>query len=82
MLMGLKKLTVTVVANTLFAQLAGQQAAPVFEVSPDRFEFDVVKAALVFTRDDKKAINGLVLHQNGLMIPAARVTSPTSDPKK
>lgn len=81
-LMGLKKLTVTVLADTLFAQLDGQEAAPVFETSADRFEYDVVKAALVFTRDDKKQINGLMLQQNGLTIPAARVTSPTSDPKK
>lgn len=81
-LMGLKKLTVTVRANTLFAQLDGQEAAPVFETSPDRFEYDVVKAALSFTRDDKKEINGLVLQQNGLTIPAARVTSRSSAPSK
>jgi len=82
LLMGTKKLTLTVSDDTLFARVEGQGAAPVFESSPDRFEFDVVQAALVFTRDDKKEINGLVLHQNGLTIPAARVKSPTSAPKK
>lgn len=81
LLMGLKKLTVTTQAGTLFAQLEGQPAAPVFETAPDRFEYDVVKAALVFTRDDKKQINGLTLLQNGAVVPAARVTSPTSAPK-
>lgn len=81
-LMGLKKLTVTVWANTLFAQLDGQEAAPVFETSPDRFEYDVVKATLIFTRDDKKQINGLTLLQNGLSMPAARVTSRSSAPKQ
>lgn len=82
LLMGTKKLTLTVSADTLFAQLEGQGAAPVFESAPDRFEYDVVQAALVFTRDDKKEINGLVLHQNGLTIPAARVKSPTNAPKE
>ncbi|MBE2286648.1 MAG: serine hydrolase [Prosthecobacter sp.] len=81
-LMGTKKLTLTVRGDTLFAKLEGQPAAPVFETSPDRFEYDVVEAALVFTRDDKKEINGLVLHQNGLTIPAARVKSPTNAPKE
>ncbi len=69
--MGLKKLTVTVRANTLFAQLEGQPSVPVFETAADRFEYDVVKATLIFTRDDKKQINGLSM-------PAARVTSRSS----
>lgn len=81
-LMGLKKFTVTVVANTLFAQLEGQPSIPVFETAPDRFEYDVVEATLVFTRDEKKQINGLTLFQNGLTMPAARTTSPTSGPTK
>lgn len=80
--MGLKKLTVTVRANTLFAQLEGQPSVPVFETAADRFEYDVVKATLVFTRDDKKKINGLTLLQNGLSMPAARVTSRSSAPKQ
>lgn len=82
MLMGMKKLKVTVGGDTLFAQLEGQPAVPVFETAPDRFEYDVVTATLVFTRDDKNAINGLVLQQNGLTIPGARVKSPPSGPKE
>jgi D-alanyl-D-alanine-carboxypeptidase/D-alanyl-D-alanine-endopeptidase len=81
-LAGLQPLTVTVVANTLFAQLEGQPAVPVFETAPDRFEYDVVKAVLVFTRDDKQQINGLTLLQNGLTLPAARIKKPTSAPSK
>ena len=73
--------TVTVQADTLFAQLEGQQAVPVFETAPDRFEFDVVKAVLIFTRDDKKQINGLTLLQNGMTVHAPRIKSPTSGPK-
>lgn len=80
-LVGAGPLTVTVQANTLFAQLEGQQALPVFETTTDRFEYDAVKAALVFTRDDKQQINGLTLLQNGLEVPAPRVKSPTSAPK-
>jgi hypothetical protein len=56
-------------------------ALPVFETSPDRFELDVVKAVFIFTRDDKKQINGLTLLQNGMTVPAPRVKNPTSAPK-
>jgi CubicO group peptidase (beta-lactamase class C family) len=82
LLMGLKKLSLTVRGGTLFAQLEGQEAAPVFETATDRFEYDVVKAILIFARDDQKQINGLTLMQNGLPVPAARVKTPTSDPSK
>ncbi|WP_395739597.1 serine hydrolase [Prosthecobacter sp.] len=81
-LMGLKPFTISVKASTLFAQLEGQPAMPVFETGADRFEYDVVKAVLVFTRDDQQQINGLTLLQNGMTVPAPRVKSPTSAPKK
>ncbi len=71
-LMGMKNLTITIKSNTLFAQLEGQPPAPVFETAKDRFEYEVVKAVLTFTRDDKDQITGLMLTQNGLNIPAAR----------
>ncbi|HEY1052475.1 MAG TPA: hypothetical protein VGE39_22045 [Prosthecobacter sp.] len=41
-----------------------------------------VEAALVFTRDDKRNITGLVLQQNGMMLPAARVKPPPSGAAK
>ncbi len=82
LLMGLKKLTLSVRGGTLFAQLEGQGAAPVFETATDRFEYDVVKAILIFARDDQKQISGLTLMQNGLPVPAARVKTPTSAPSK
>jgi len=81
-LIGPGPLTVTVQANTLFAQIQGQPAVPVFETTPDRFEYDVVKAVIVFTRDDKQQINGLTLLQNGMTVPAPRVKSPPSAPSK
>ncbi len=52
--------------------MAGQEAAPIFDTGKDRFEFDVVEAALTFNRDDKGAITGLVLSQNGANIPAGK----------
>ncbi|MDB6005802.1 MAG: hypothetical protein JWR15_2789, partial [Prosthecobacter sp.] len=80
-LMGVKPLTVTVQGSTLFAQLEGQPAMPVFETTADRFEYDVVEAVLVFTRDDKQLINGLTLLQNGMTVPAPRIKTPTNAPK-
>lgn len=76
LLMGAKKLKITVRGGTLFAQLEGQGAAPVFETATDRFEYDVVKAVLIFARDDEKRISGLTLLQNGLPMPASRVKKP------
>lgn len=49
-----------------------QPALPVFEIAEDTFEYDVVEAKLTFTRNDDGAVNGLVLHQNGMTLPAAR----------
>ena len=63
---------VTLNGNCLFAKLADQPALPVFETGEDEFEYDVVEARLTFTRGDDGQINGLVLHQNGLALPAPR----------
>ena len=57
--------TVSVKAGTLFAQLTGQPAVPVFETKPGYFEYDVVTAALEFERDEDGKVNALILHQNG-----------------
>lgn len=81
-LMGMKKLLVEVRANTLFAKLEGQEFMPVFQTAPDRFEYDVVEAALVFTRDEQKNITGLMLQQNGLTLPAPRIKPPPSGAAK
>jgi D-alanyl-D-alanine-carboxypeptidase/D-alanyl-D-alanine-endopeptidase len=73
--LGLKELTLTVRGRTLYAQLDGQDAAPVFDMGGERFEFDVVKAALVFNRNAEGEVIGLTLMQNGLLLPAAKQTS-------
>jgi hypothetical protein len=59
-----------------------QPAMPVFETTTDRFEYDVVKAVIVFTGMTSSRSNGLTLLHNGMTVAAARVKSPTSDPKQ
>ncbi|MBB5037589.1 serine hydrolase [Prosthecobacter dejongeii] len=71
-LLGLKDLTLSLRGNTLYAQLAGQGAVPVFDMGKDRFEYDVVEASLTFNRNDQGDIIGLILLQNGFPVPGAR----------
>ncbi|HEV3073676.1 MAG TPA: serine hydrolase [Thermoanaerobaculia bacterium] len=66
------KLTVTVSADTLFVQLTGQPASPVFCVARDRFEYDVVAAAVTFERDGTGKVVAMTLHQNGMDMRAPR----------
>jgi len=66
------KLTVTASADTLFVQLTGQQASPVFCVARDRFEYDVVVAAVTFERDVAGQVVAVTLHQNGMDMRAPR----------
>ncbi len=80
--MGMKKLSVVVRASTLFAKLEGQDYLPVFQTTPDRFEYDVVEAALIFTRDEQKHITGLMLQQNGMTLPAPRLKPTSGAPAK
>ncbi|WAC20837.1 serine hydrolase [Luteolibacter sp. SL250] len=60
-----KILTITVKADTMYAQLTGQPALPVFQTKADYFELDVVKAALEFQKDAEGKVTGLTLHQGG-----------------
>ncbi len=58
--------TLSVKGQTLYAQLTGQPAFPVFETRPGRFEYDVVDAALEFEKGDDGNVTALILHQNGV----------------
>jgi D-alanyl-D-alanine-carboxypeptidase/D-alanyl-D-alanine-endopeptidase len=61
--------TITVQATpveVLLVTITGQPAAPVFSVGKDRFEYDIVEAALTFERDAAGKVVAVVLHQNGL----------------
>ncbi len=58
--------TISVDASTLLlVTLTGQQALHVFCTGKDRFEYDVVPAALTFERDAAGKVVAVVLHQNG-----------------
>ena len=52
--------------------LTGRQALPVFRTGKDRFEYDVVEAALTFERDAAGKVTAVVLHQSGLDRRASR----------
>lgn len=56
----------------LLVTLTGQPAFPVFAIGKDRFEYDVVKAALTFERDAAGKVVAVVLHQNGMDMRAPK----------
>lgn len=57
----------------LMVKITGQPMFPVFNTAPDRFEYDMVEAALTFERDAEGNVTGLILHQHGMDQRAARV---------
>lgn len=58
--------------GALVVQLTGQPALLAFPAGRDRWEYDVVPAALVFERDAAGRVVALVLHQNGMEMRAPR----------
>ena len=65
-------LTVRQGPQGLLVGATSQQEAPVFASAKDAFFYKVVDAQLVFQRDARGAITGLVLHQNGQALPGKR----------
>jgi hypothetical protein len=65
-------LTVTVVDGALAVQATGQGRFPVYASAKDEFFYKVVEARLTFVRDAAGRVTGLVLHQQGADLPAAR----------
>jgi len=65
-------ISVQATPEVLLVQLTGQPAFPVFSVGKDRFEYDVVVAALTFERDAAGKVVAVVLHQNGMDIKAPK----------
>lgn len=59
-------------AGTLYAELTGQPAAPVFQTKPGYFEYDIVKAGLEFQKDKEGKVTALALHQNGTHVAKKR----------
>jgi D-alanyl-D-alanine-carboxypeptidase/D-alanyl-D-alanine-endopeptidase len=66
-------LTVRATPEGLTVMLTGQPAFPMFASGKDRFELDVVPAALTFERDPAGKIVAVVLHQNGRDMRAPRL---------
>ena len=56
-----------------FAQLTGQPAVEQYPESPTEFFATVVPAQISFVSNSAGKISGLVLHQNGNLMPAQRV---------
>jgi serine-type D-Ala-D-Ala carboxypeptidase/endopeptidase len=71
-----KTLTVKVVGELLWIQLAGQPFLPVFERRDNWFEYDLVEAAVEFELGKEGAPSALKLHQNGLILRAVKKTQP------
>lgn len=60
--------------GALMVKLSNQSRHPAFQsATTDRFEYDVVDAALVFERDANQKIIALVLYQNGQKQRASRI---------
>jgi serine-type D-Ala-D-Ala carboxypeptidase/endopeptidase len=64
--------TVTLREETLYVQLTGQPAIPVYASSKDQFFYKVVDAQIGFNRDASGRITSLTLHQYGRNIIATR----------
>jgi len=64
---------VRAVPDLLLVQLTGRPEFPVFCTAKDRFEYDVLVAALTFERDPAGKIVAVVLHQNGRDMRAPRL---------
>lgn len=70
--------------DNLLAQITGQPEAPVYMRKRDEFFYKAVEASLHFSRNDAGVVMALALHQDGRVIPAARIgdaLSPASMPE-
>lgn len=65
-------ITVKATPEVLLVTLTGQPAFPVFSIGKDRFEYDVVEAALTFERDAAGKVVAVVLHQHGMDMRAPK----------
>lgn len=64
---------ITLEANQLFARLTGQNRAEIYPSGNDKFFYKLVNAQITFQRDGGGMVTGLVLHQHGDDMPAARI---------
>jgi hypothetical protein len=66
-------IVVTREATHLFVQATGQPRFPVFGESDSTFFLRVVDAQISFERDTTGTVKGLVLRQNGQVIPGRKI---------
>ncbi|MCM3871375.1 MAG: serine hydrolase, partial [Pyrinomonadaceae bacterium] len=57
----------------LMTQATGQPAVELYPEAENKFFIKVVDAKITFTRDDKGAVNGLIIHQGGADTPAKKI---------
>lgn len=66
-------IVITREAANLFVQATAQPRFPVFAETDSTFFLKVVDAQITFERDSSGAVRGLVLHQNGQVIPGKKI---------
>lgn len=67
-------MTIRTTPNGLTAQLPGQFAWPLIGFDDDAFAYIDVDAQLTFDRGEGRKVEKLLLHQNGLNLPAPRLS--------
>jgi len=72
--------TISRSGDQLSVQLTGQPAIPIYPSAKDVFNARIVVAQIVFKRDAQGKINALELHQNGVVVQAARSVGPLPQP--
>jgi CubicO group peptidase (beta-lactamase class C family) len=68
-------LTVTRRGNQLYAQLTGQEEAPIFPKSDHEFVWKIVPASVEFVRGPDGKVTGAIHHQNGITFNAPKLQS-------
>ena len=68
--------------DNLWVKLTGQPALPVACDAPDHFIYEVVPAALTFSRNAGGQVNAVTLHQNGRDQRAPRLPDASVSPAK
>lgn len=66
-------MAITLDGNQLYTQLPGQDKFPIFPEAENAFFLKVVKAQLVFEKDDKGLVSKAILKQNGNEMTAKKV---------
>ena len=66
-------IVISVRENKIFGVATGQPEVQLFPYSETDFFLKVVKAEIIFAKDEKGKVTGLTLHQGGRKIPGKKV---------